>query len=599
MLTPTEVDLDPETKKNVEAWLQGTYDEATKKEVIALLENNPEKITDAFYTRLNFGTGGLRGIMGIGSNRMNIYTVQAATQGLAQTIHLVHCQTEIEGGKPSLQEGSPAVFIGYDSRLHSKEFAEEAACVLAGNGIKAYICDELRPTPLVSFACRHYGCIAAIMITASHNPQQYNGYKVFWSDGAQVTPPYDRIIIEQVNQIQGPQDVHKSPFTSAWIHRIGSEIDDAYLEATSNLQLYPEIDQHHGHRLKIVYSSLHGTGITLVPQILGMWGFTQVIPVAHQCKPDGHFPTVKSPNPEEPEALKMGMQTLLDEHADIFLATDPDADRIGVVVRSGEETHILNGNQIACLCVDHVLRSQKNMPSRSACIKTIVTTELFQKICDYYHVECFNTLTGFKYIAEMIRTWEKEPDKGYHFLFGGEESYGYLFGTLTRDKDAITLSALISEIALQCKLEEKTLMNRLEEIYKRHGVYEEQLISISFPETKEGRKRMTRGLDALRSHPPQSLLGTAIEKTEDYLIGKSVEAITGKETPLTLPKSDVIALYLEDKTQLVIRPSGTEPKIKLYASVYTSRTDPLSDAIEHAKVLCEEYLIALKHLLQG
>lgn len=585
---PSLLLLDPETKKNVEDWLEGSYDEKTKEEILYLLEKDPEKTIDAFYTKLKFGTGGLRGIMGVGSNRMNVYTVQAATQGLATTIK--HHAKEKKGTTPS-------VFIGYDSRIHSKEFAEEAACVLAGNNIKVYLCKDLRPTPLVSFACRHYDCMAGIMITASHNPQQYNGYKVYWSDGAQITPPYDKIIIEEVERIRGPQDVHKAPKNSDLIHRVGNEIDDAYMEATYALQLHPDANQHEGDKLKIVYSSLHGTGITLIPQVLAMWGFTQMIPVHEQCLPDGHFPTVQFPNPEEHEALKLGIQTLLDEQADIFLATDPDADRIGVVVRVGEEIRILNGNQVACLCVDHVLRSQKEIDPRAACIKTIVTTELFQKICDEYHVPCFNTLTGFKYIAEMIRNWEEDPNKGYHFLFGGEESYGYLFGTLTRDKDAVTLAALISELALQCKLEGKTLVDRLEEIYKKHGVFEEQLLSVSFPETKEGREKMACSIENLRRHPPKAILGTVIEKIDDYLLGLSWNIAEGTQTELDFPKSDVITLHLKDLTRLVVRPSGTEPKVKLYASVYTSRTDPLKDAIEHDNILCEEYLQTLKKLL--
>lgn len=599
MKTSTTIFLDAETKKNVDAWLQGSYDQEIKNEIRFLLENNPDALIDSFYTRLKFGTGGLRGIMGIGSNRMNLYTVQAATQGLADTIHLA-LNGKLEEFSHRIKEGSPAVFIGYDSRIHSRQFAEEAASVLAGNSIKVYLCDEMRPTPLVSFGCRYYGCIAAIMITASHNPSEYNGYKVYWNDGAQVTPPYDKTISEMMDRIQGPQDVHKASITSPWIERVGAEVDEAYLESAITLQSLSENDQQKGDQLKIIYTSLHGAGISLVPQMLAMWGFTQLVTVPRQCVPDGHFPTVKSPNPEEPEAFRLGTQTLLEEEGDLLLVTDPDADRIGVVVRINDDGKILNGNQIACLCVDHVLRNHKKMPPRPACIKTIVTTELFRKICEFYNVACFDTLTGFKYIAELIRTWEENPQEGYQFLFGGEESYGYLLGTLTRDKDAVILCALISEIALQCKLEGKTLIDRLEEIYKCHGVFEEQLLSLSFPDTKEGREHMSQGLAALRENPPKMILGSKIVKIDDYLNGTTTE-VGAKETKkaLEFPQSDVITLHLEDKTQLVIRPSGTESKVKLYASVYTARVDPIHEAIEHATILCEEYLLELKAILQS
>ena len=544
-------EFDTETQKNLDQWLKGDYDDSTKNEIKDLLENDPQAITDAFYTTLSFGTGGLRGIMGVGSNRMNKYTVCSATQGLANYINQQN---------PTSHLGH-SVFIGYDSRRNSQFFAEEAAKVLAGNGIKVLLTPELRPTPFVSFGCRIQQCSAAIMITASHNPPQYNGYKVYWSDGAQIIPPHDSGIISEVRKITDPkmiksvETIHHPLITFS-----DKPLDEAYVEATIPHQLYPTINKEYGKELKIVYTSLNGTGITLIPQTLKAWGFTKIEYVKEQILPDGAFPTLKSPNPEDKSALELGIKLMEETHSDLLIANDPDADRVGVAVMHKGKTEILNGNEIACICLEHVitgLLEQNKMPEKAAFIKTIATTELFQAICDAHNKPCFNVLTGFKYIAERIREWEEGKDGGYQFILGGEESYGYLIGTQVRDKDAIISSALICEVALQAKLKNKTLVDLLEDIWKKYGLYQEQLISVNFPETKEGKQRMAEGTAKIRKTPPKKILGIDILSVEDYQTSIKKDLKTGKESKITLPKSDVIVFNLADQSRVMVRPPGT------------------------------------------
>lgn len=575
-MTHTHTDFDPTTQANITAWLEGDYDEATKAEIRELISKEPQKAVDAFYTHLSFGTGGLRGIMGVGTNRMNIYTVGAATQGLANYIKT----------QPA-KEKEHSVFIGHDSRFHSREFAEEAAKVLAANGIRAYLADELRPTPYVSFGCRTKGCTAAIMITASHNPPEYNGYKVYWSDGGQVVPPHDRAIIDEVKKITDNARVMVAEdLDHPLITLVNGEIDTAYLESIAKRQLYPEVNHDQGCDLKIVYTSLHGTGITLMPQALSSWGFKHLILVEKQVIPDGSFPTAHIPNPEQREALKLGIQTMEANSADILIATDPDADRVGVAVRHRDKTELLTGNQVAALCLAHICHAG-NIPESSAVVKSIGTTELFRAIATKFAVECFDVLPGFKYIAEKIHQWEQIPD-GYHFLFGAEESYGYLIGTHSRDKDAIVSGALICEMALQAKLEGKTLIDKLHELYQEHGIFFEKLLSIKFPETKIGKEAMEKGMAKLRENPPKTLAGVSVETIDDILLPNR----------LNLPTSNVLLFWLKDGTKVMVRPSGTEPKVKLYCGVMQKEFDDLKEGLFSCEKRADALLSEVEALLK-
>lgn len=584
--------FDPVTQKNVDLWLEGQYDEETKATIKQLLLEDPKQIIDAFFTNLTFGTGGLRGIMGVGTNRMNFYTVRAATQGLANYI-LKH---------PQKTDKEDAVFIGYDSRHHSREFAEETAKVLAGNGIKVYLFKDIRPTPLVSFACRYKKCTAAVMITASHNPPEYNGYKVYWSDGAQLVPPHDLGVIAEAARIVDPTQVKTVGSISHFlIEEVGTEIDEAYLEAIRTLQNYPQINQKEGHQLKIVYTSLHGTGITIVPNALKEWGFTQLAFVEPQIIADGSFPTVRVPNPEEHAALKLGIDVMQKTQSDLLIANDPDADRMGIAVAYKEEAVLLNGNQICALLLEHILEAltkQNRLPAKAAFIKTIGTTELFQAICNAYQRPCFNVLTGFKYIAEKIHEWEVLSD-GYQFIFGGEESYGYLIGTYARDKDAVVCSALICELALQAKLDGKTLVDKLYDLYRKYGIYQEKLLSINFGETKEGKEQMTLGMQKLRASHLATIVDSPVIAIEDYETSVKFYLKTGQTEPITLPKSDVLLYWLEDGTKVMVRPSGTEPKVKIYCGLVEKSFNGISEGIETAKKRCDEVLLFMKKLLMS
>lgn len=582
--------FDVTTQKNINLWLEGQYDEEVKSQIRHLIKEDPQQIIDSFYTNLSFGTGGLRGLMGVGTNRMNFYTVRAATQGLAN--YLLK--------QPNEQYQEHAVFIGYDSRHYSREFAEETAKVLAGNGIRVYIFKELRPTPLVSFGCRSKNCIAAIMITASHNPPAYNGYKVFWSDGGQVISPHDKGIIREVNQIIDPTMVKMvGSFSHPLINEIDAEIDDAYISAISTLQHYPKINREEGHRLKVIYTSLHGTGITVVPKALQAWGFPTPLYVEPQIIPDGSFPTVSSPNPEEASALKMGIDMMLETKSDLLIATDPDTDRMGIAVRHHNQSVLLNGNQISAICLEHIcgaLSSQNRLPARAAFIKTIGTTELFQAICDAYQRPCINVLTGFKYISEKIREWEKVPN-GFEYIFGGEESFGYLLGTYTRDKDAVVSSALISEAALQANLEGKTLVDKLYDLYSKYGVYQESLLSINFGETKEGKQQMALGMQLLRETKLVQINGIPVVALEDYLASTKYYLGSNKAEPLTLPVSDVLLYWLADGSKIMIRPSGTEPKVKIYCGVFDKTCSSIEEGIAACQKRCNSLLQFLKEQL--
>lgn len=580
--------LDPTTQKNVELWLDGSYDEETKRQIKTLLDENPKEIIDAFYKNLTFGTGGMRGIMGVGTNRMNSYTIKAATQGLANYIL-----------RQPESEGKRAVLIGFDSRHHSKEFAEEAAKVLAANGIEVFLFRDLRPTPLVSFGCRYKKCISAIMITASHNPPEYNGYKVYWKDGGQVLPPHDVGIVEEVGKITDLSQVKSlDSLENPLIHLIEEEVDDAYLEDIFTLQFYPNENKEDGAKLKIVYTSLHGTGITLAPRALRMWGFTSLAFVDKQIIPDGDFPTAKYPNPEFREALLEGIKVLQATNSDLLIATDPDADRMGVVVLHKGEEVILNGNQIACIMMEHIceaLSAQNKLSESCAFVKSIVTSELFKKIAESNKAKSFDVLTGFKYIAEKIREWELSGE--YQYIFGAEESYGYLLGSFARDKDAISAAALIAEIALKAKLENKTLVDLLNELYLKYGVYITKLISIEFEETKEGAEEMQASMKKLRETHLKELGGIPVVLIEDYLNSKSHNLETGEFKDLAQPKSDVLIYWLKDESKIMVRPSGTEPKVKIYGEVVMHDLD-LAKGEQLAQQKADDLLSAVKAIIK-
>jgi phosphoglucomutase/phosphomannomutase len=543
--------MDRQTEERIGFWLEKDFDAQTKSEILHLKKEDPKALVDAFYTHLAFGTGGLRGVMGVGSNRMNKYTVGWASQGLANYLKKVY------GQNMPLK-----VAIGYDSRHNSKEFARFSAEVLAANGITVYLFSNLRPTPLVSFACRYHGCQAAIMVTASHNPANYNGYKVYGSDGAQVLAPHDTGIIEEVNRLHDPADIKYASENSAPIVLMEHEEDEAYLDAISHLQITKPTNQ----QLSILYSSLHGTGITIIPQALNRYGFTDLHFVKAQIIPDGDFPTAKRPNPEEKAALALGIEQMMQESNDIYIATDPDADRVGVVVRHKDAAVILNGNQIACLLV-HFICKRLALPAKAAFVKTIVTSELFRAIAEAHKASCFDVLTGFKYIAEKIREWESE-ESGYKFIFGGEESYGYLFGSYVRDKDAVVSSCLIAEAAIDAKKEGKTLVDVLYDIYDKYGYFEERLISLEFEESKAGKERLQHVMQQHRLHPPTELAGEQIVRIIDLL----------QEGVSDLPKSDVLIWYLAGGTKVVVRPSGTEPKAKVYVMMQEKEFINIDDA---------------------
>lgn len=577
--------ITPEIQKRVDYWLTGPFDDKTKEDVKALAEKNPQALVDAFFSDLSFGTGGMRGLMGAGTNRINIYTIRMATQGLANYLVKQNKQSKL------------SVLIGYDSRNHSQEFAEEAARVLAGNKIHVYLLDALRPTPYISFACRFKKASSAINITASHNPKEYNGYKVYWNDGAQVVSPHDEGIVREADALKDLSSVRIAPLNDPFIEILATEsLDREYLKAIAPLQHFPEESHKNGASLKIVYTPLHGTGITIVPKALGEWGFKTTHLVSEQIVPDGDFPTVKFPNPEYKETLQLGIEHLERTNSDLLIATDPDADRIGAVIRHLGKTILFNGNEMAAICVDYlceILPKVKKMPPKGAFVTTIVTTGLLNKIATTNHHACFEVLTGFKYIGEKIHLWETSRD-GYQFIFGAEESYGYLLGTHSRDKDAIISSCLIAEIALYAKLQGQTLQDRLHQIYKKYGIFREKQISLNFNPGKEGMEQMASVMQRLRSSPPKNIAGHRVVSIEDYEKRIRINLSDPKTEKLTLPQSDVLSFHLEDKSRLIIRPSGTEPKIKIYGSVSSEKFTSIESGISECDQRLDLLLDTLK-----
>ncbi len=544
--------VDEHTLRKAQEWLDGAYDEETKASIRNMMENDQQELIESFYKDLEFGTGGLRGIMGAGSNRMNKYTVGAATQGFANYLRK---------NFPGMEQLKVA--IAYDSRNNSKYFAQVTADVFSANGIKVYLFDDLRPTPELSFAIRHFKCQGGIVITASHNPKEYNGYKAYWDDGGQLISPHDKNVIKEVQQIT---DISSVKFESnpSLIELIGEEVDRVYLEHIKSLSLSPDVIQRQ-KELKIVYTPIHGTGAKLVPQALKSFGFDSVHVVEEQAVADGNFPTVISPNPEEPAALEMALRKADKIGADLVMATDPDADRVGIAVRKDGKLVLLNGNQAATLLIYYLLEKwheNGKLLGKEYIVKTIVTTELLVDIAHKYRVEYFDVLTGFKYIADII----KELEGKKQFIGGGEESYGYLVGDFVRDKDAVSSCAMLAEVAAWASDKGMGMYDLLKQIYSEFGFYKEKLISV-VRKGKAGAEEIQQMMDNFRNKTPEQFNGSKVVVVKDYQSGKEKNLLTGEEKDILLPRSNVLQFFTEDGSKISVRPSGTEPKIKFYFGV--------------------------------
>lgn len=556
--------MDTAIRAKIDNWLAGNYDEETKAEIRHLLETNPDDLVEGFYKNLEFGTGGLRGIMGIGTNRMNKYTVGMATQGYANYLKQAF-------------GGGVSVAIAHDSRNNSRFFAETVASVMGANGIKAYLFESLRPTPELSFAIRHLGCKGGVVCTASHNPKEYNGYKAYWEDGAQLVPPHDKNVIVEVDKILAVEDVKWSGGEEN-IVMIGSEVDEAYFDMVKSLSVYPDACARQSD-LKIVYTSIHGSGIKLVPGVLDRFGFKNVTVVEEQAVPDGNFPTVHSPNPEEKDAMNLGLGKAKELDADILLGTDPDADRVGIGIKDNNGNWVLmNGNQTAVLAFNYMIEARKVKgiaQPNDMVIKTIVTSDMINRFAAANGVACYDVLTGFKYISEMIR--EKAGVENY--VIGGEESYGLMIGDKVRDKDAVSAVALLCEMAAYEKDKGRSLYQKLLDLYVQYGCFQEHLISIT-KKGMNGQKEIAEMMERFRSNPPKVLGGIAVKTLLDYQLQTGTNLADGSNFTIDLPKSNVLQFVLEDGSKISARPSGTEPKIKFYFSVNA----PLDKAENYDKV---------------
>ena len=574
--------MDENVKKNYEYWCTSPiFDDATKSELKSL-EGNEDEIFDRFYRELEFGTGGLRGVIGVGTNRMNFYTVGKATQGLANFIN---------------KQGAAAkgVAIAFDSRRMSPEFADTAACVLAANGIKAYIFDSLRPTPELSFALRTLGCTAGIVVTASHNPPEYNGYKVYWEDGAQITAPKDAQIIGEVNAIKDYAEIKKMTTEEAkaagLYEVIGKEIDDKYMEALKKLVLHPEAIKQMASSLKIVYTPLHGTGNVPVRRVLKELGFEQVTVVPEQELPDGNFPTVSYPNPEDKKAFALALDLAKKVDADLVLATDPDADRLGVYAKDTKtgEYKVFTGNMSGMLICEYEMSQKKALgilPDNGALVTTIVSSNMAQAVAKEYGMKFIECLTGFKYIGEQIKFFEQTGSNEY--VFGFEESYGCLVGTHARDKDAVVAVMALCEAAAYYKTQGITLWDQMLNIYNKYGYYKEDLFTMTF-KGADGAKKMQDMMDAYRKNTPKQVGAYKVLRLRDYKNDVITDLATGETVPTGLPKSNVLYFELENDAWFCVRPSGTEPKIKFYAGIKgtsledsAKKLDELMEAIRNA-----------------
>lgn len=544
--------LDQLVQEKAAKWLAGNYDQQTKDQVQNLIDNDPKELIESFYKDLEFGTGGLRGIMGVGSNRMNIYTVGMATQGLSN--YLIK---EFEGEQIK-------VAVAHDSRNNSRLFAEHVAAIFAANGFKVFLFDSLRPTPELSFAIRHLGCKSGVVVTASHNPKEYNGYKAYWEDGAQVTAPHDTNIIAEVNAISCVDQI-KTCGGKENITIIGEDFDNEYLAAVKSLSLATDAIEPY-KSMKIVYTPIHGTGVVMVPKSLANYGFTNVITVPEQNISDGNFPTVASPNPEERAALKMAIDLAAKEEAELVIATDPDADRLGIAVRDNNGEYVLlNGNQTCCLLTYYLLRRWSDLgklEGKEFVIKTVVTSELMTRMAESFGPKMYNCLTGFKYIAAVIRELEGKEQ----YIGGGEESYGYLAGDFVRDKDAVSACSLVAEAAAWAKSMDMTLYDLLKDIYVQYGYYLESLVSI-VRKGKDGSEQIRQMMVDFRANPPKELAGSPIVEVRDYQSGVITNLTTGETTSTGTESSNVLQFLTADATLVSVRPSGTEPKIKFYFSV--------------------------------
>ena len=544
--------ISPEILAKAKSWLSDQYDEETRKQVQNLIDNDPNELTESFYRILEFGTGGLRGIMGVGTNRMNIYTVAMATQGLANYIKMKFADMK-----------TPQIAIAYDCRNNSKEFAQITADVMTANGIKVFLFSALRPTPELSFAIRELKCQSGIVVTASHNPKEYNGYKVYWEDGGQIVAPHDKNIIAEVQKITDISMV-KRKRNAKLIEMLDDSFDEIYLDKVMSLSLSPKLIKKHKN-LSFVYTPIHGTGGQVMPKLFAKAGFKNFYPVEEQMVTDGNFPTVVSPNPEEKAAMNMAIEKAKAMKADIVLATDPDADRVGLAVKDDNgDFLLLNGNQTASILTYYILTRWEELgklTGKEFIVKTIVTSELLLKIANSFNVKTYDVLTGFKYIADKILNKPEEK-----FICGGEESYGFLVGDFVRDKDAIITCFMLAEATSWAAEQGKTLYQILKDIYKEYGVYREKLVSLT-KKGISGIEEIKQMMLDFRKDPPKTLLGSRITEIRDYKLGVSKDMTFGVDTVINLPKSDVLQFFTEDGIKVSVRPSGTEPKIKFYFSM--------------------------------
>ena len=540
--------------QKIASWLEGNFDATTKEEIRSLQANQPDVLEDAFYRNLEFGTGGLRGLMGVGTNRVNKYTIGMATQGFSNYLLKTYPNESI------------SVVVGHDSRNNSRFFAETTAQVFAANGIKVFLFEALRPTPELSFAIRQLQCKAGVVCTASHNPKEYNGYKAYWNDGGQLVPPHDKNVITEVEAIQSLEEV-KWTGGDALIEIIGAAMDASYIAMLKTLSVYPEVIAAQSD-LKIVYTPIHGTGITLVPKVLEAYGFKNVHVVEEQATPDGNFPTVAYPNPEESETMRIGLEKAKALNADILLGTDPDADRVGIGVKNHKgEWVLMNGNQTAVLAFAYMMEARRAKgiaAPNDMVVTTIVTTEMINEVARQNKVNCYNVLTGFKWIAELVK--EKEGKENY--IIGGEESFGLMIGDQIRDKDAVSAVALLCEMAAYEKNKGKSLFDKMIELYMQYGFYYEHLISIT-KKGMNGQQEIAAMMEGYRKQPPTEIAGSKVVTLLDYQLQVSTNLQTGVQTTIQLPKSNVLQFVTEDGTKISARPSGTEPKIKFYFSVNT------------------------------
>jgi len=564
--------IDPQVLNVALRWTQAPFDPETIEQVKNLIENDPQELTECFYRNLEFGTGGLRGIMGVGTNRMNKYTVAMATQGLANYLK------KMFPGKSDI-----SVAVAHDCRNNSDFFAKITAQVMSANGIRVYLFEGLRPTPELSFAIRHFGCQSGVVITASHNPKEYNGYKAYWDDGGQLIAPHDKNVIAEVEKITDPSLVRFNENPS-FIKYLGKEFDEIYIANIRKLSLSPEVIQRQKD-FPIVFTPIHGTAVDLVPMALKAFGFENVIGVDEQNVIDGNFPTVHSPNPEEPAALSMAIKKAIGTGAQLVMATDPDADRVGIAVRDDKNEFILlNGNQAASLLIYYLLTKwseNKKLTGKEFIVKTIVTSELLFDIADKYGVKRFDVLTGFKYIADIIKQFEGSMT----FIGGGEESYGYLVGDFVRDKDAVSSCAMLAETAAWAADNGKSMYEMLKELYVEFGFYKEKLLSIT-KKGKAGAEEIKELMERFRNNPPEFIAGSKLVMVKDYKLGICRNIVNRSAETIELPKSDVLQFFTEDGSKISVRPSGTEPKIKFYFGIKgelksTAGFDQVNEALEN------------------